>query len=97
MAQTPQASAIHAACFPRLAPDSYHTDGHRLLRVVDAGPGASTALEDCLTLEVRSYLPGQLAGLRLRSVGAKPRTPSTSRTTSTPRAPTPPTRPLFFP
>jgi hypothetical protein len=41
----------------RLAPDSYVTDGKRLLRVVshfEADAGSMFAsLEDCLTLEVR--------------------------------------------
>ncbi len=55
---------------PGLAPGNYFTDGLRLLRVVDAGgESALTSLEDCLTLEVRHYSPGQLAQLRLRPVG----------------------------
>lgn len=54
---------------PRLEPDSYLTDGRRLLRVVDASSAtAFTSLEDCLTLEVRPYSPGGLANLRLRLV-----------------------------
>ncbi len=54
---------------PRFEPDSYLTDGRRLLRVVEASAGtAFTSLEDCLTLEVRSYSPGELANLRLRLV-----------------------------
>jgi len=57
---------------PSLAPDSYLTDGRRLLRVVsrfDAGAeNAFASLEDCLTLEVRPYSPGELAALRLRPV-----------------------------
>lgn len=53
---------------PRLEPDSYFTDGVRLLRVVDASEGACTLLEDCFTLEVRPYSPGELIKLRLRPV-----------------------------
>ncbi len=59
---------------PRLEPDSYFTDGRRLLRVVEAAPGtAFTSLEDCRTLEVRSYSPGELAHLRLRLVSSPAR------------------------
>lgn len=53
---------------PRLTVDSYVTDGVRLLRVVESGRGASTSLEDCYTLEIRPYSPGELARLRLRPV-----------------------------
>jgi len=58
-----------------LAPDSYLTDGERLLRVVSQPQGeadsASTSLEDCLTLEVRSYTPRELSALQLRAVGTR--------------------------
>lgn len=54
---------------PRLAPDSYFTDGVRLLRVAHAAAGHGFAsLEDCRTLEVRPYSLGELAKLRLRPV-----------------------------
>lgn len=53
----------------RFAPGSYLTDGRRLLRVVDAGAGrAFSSLEDCLTLEVRLYSPGEMRGMGLRTV-----------------------------
>lgn len=58
----------------RLIPDSYVTDGVRLLRVVshlDANARSASAwLEDCLTLEIRPYSPGELSALRLRAVRA---------------------------
>ena len=51
-----------------LAPDTYLTDGERLLRVVsqfEAGSGGTFAsLEDCLTLEVRPYSSGEVSCLR---------------------------------
>ena len=55
-----------------LAPDGYLTDGHRLFRVVsqcaaDAGR-VFASLEDCLTLEVQAYAPGELYAMRLRPV-----------------------------
>jgi hypothetical protein len=47
----------------------YYTDGRRLLRVIDASADATYAsLEDCLTLEVRPYSPGEVIKLRLRPV-----------------------------
>lgn len=56
----------------QVAPDSYLTDGQRLLRVVsrfEAGPGGTFAsLEDCLTLEVRPYSAGELDSMRLIEV-----------------------------
>ncbi|HYB22503.1 MAG TPA: hypothetical protein VED41_01815 [Solirubrobacteraceae bacterium] len=59
-----------AARFPRLPLDGYFTDGRRLLRVVEASAeSAFTLLEDCLTLDVRQYSPGELAKMRLRPVG----------------------------
>jgi hypothetical protein len=49
--------------------DSYYTDGRRLLRVIDASTHTPYAsLEDCLTLEVRLYSPGEVIKLRLRPV-----------------------------
>lgn len=59
----------------RLVPDSYVTDGERLLRVVsrfeaDAG-SVFASLEDCLTLEVHPYSSGELSGMRLRPVRAQ--------------------------
>jgi hypothetical protein len=51
---------------------SYVTDGRRLLRVVrrlDPSRGAATAvLEDCLTLELRSYAAADLWEMRVRLV-----------------------------
>ncbi len=56
----------------RLAPDSYLTDGKRLLRVVShfdaAADSVFASLEDCMTLEVRPYSPGELSAMRLRPV-----------------------------
>ena len=56
----------------RVVADSYVTDGKRLLRVVsrfEAGPGGAFAsLEDCRTLEVRPYSPGELSAMRLQNV-----------------------------
>jgi hypothetical protein len=56
-------------CF---VPDSYHTDGRRLLRTVsqvgDGELNGFTLLEDCSTLEVVSYLPADLAAMDLRPV-----------------------------
>jgi hypothetical protein len=50
--------------------DSYLTDGERLFRVVmpytPVGRGAHVRLEDCLTLEIRSYTPAELYGMNLR-------------------------------
>jgi hypothetical protein len=61
-----------AALAEWLAPDSYFTDGRRLFRVVSqiaAGEDSGfAALEDCRSLEVHSYLQGELAGMRLRPV-----------------------------
>jgi hypothetical protein len=51
------------------AAGSYVTDGLRLFRVVSplaSGPELETAeLEDCLTLEVETYSPGELWAMRL--------------------------------
>jgi hypothetical protein len=55
-----------------LVADSYLTDGRRLFRVVsrfaDSVGHAFASLEDCLTLEVREYSPGELYEMRLRPV-----------------------------
>ncbi len=61
-------------CAPReqLGSESYLTDGWRLFRVVSQfnttqrQPFAS--LEDCLTLEVQPYTPGELGAMSLRPV-----------------------------
>ena len=70
MARTPLGSpstrSLRASWLVR---DRYVTDGRRLLRVVDAEVGrAFASLEDCLTLEVRPYSPGELIKMRLRPV-----------------------------
>ncbi len=56
------------------ATDSYLTDGHRLFRVVSQFSADSrrrfASLEDCLTLEVTAYSPGELETMRLRPVNA---------------------------
>jgi hypothetical protein len=53
-------------------PDSYLTDGRRLFRVaaqIATGEGHTFAsLEDCLTLEMQAYAPGELATMKLRLV-----------------------------
>ena len=55
-----------------LTADSYLTDGIRLLRVVSkfehTGASMFASLEDCLTLEVRPYSPGELSAMALRPV-----------------------------
>ncbi|MFI5038016.1 MAG: hypothetical protein ACHP93_06005 [Solirubrobacterales bacterium] len=52
--------------------DSYLTDGRRLFRVVSqftaGAEDAFASLEDCLTLEVQAYSPGELHRMRLRRV-----------------------------
>jgi hypothetical protein len=61
----------------QLVSDSYITDGHRLFRVVSQFAAdeqrRSASLENCLTLEVRAYSPGELAAMKLRPVLAGPR------------------------
>ncbi len=51
---------------------SYVTDGQRLFRVVSqfafAGDHVVASLEDCLTLDVRAYAPGELHAMGLRPV-----------------------------
>jgi hypothetical protein len=74
------AHAAYSPFLPRaiptapLVPDSYITDGRRLLRVVARPEGrfasGFAALEDCMTLEVRSYSLEELAALELRPVRA---------------------------
>jgi len=48
------------------------TDGHRLFRVISqfatVGEHVFASLEDCRTLEVQAYAPGELAAMRLRAV-----------------------------
>ena len=65
-----------AARSEQLVSDSYITDGHRLFRVVSqfaAGEQRRFAsLENCLTLEVQAYSPGELAAMKLRPVLAGP-------------------------
>jgi hypothetical protein len=60
----------------RLGEDAYVTDGTRLLRVVkplDPPPGTATAvLEDCMTLELRSYAAADLWQMRVRLVKPLP-------------------------
>jgi hypothetical protein len=55
-----------------LRPDSYLTDGRRLFRVVSPFAAGKehlcASLEDCLTLEVRTYSPAELREMRLRDV-----------------------------
>lgn len=54
--------------FGRLVRDSYLTDGRHLLRVVSSFEAGArdvfATLEDCLTLEVRAYLPSELSAMR---------------------------------
>lgn len=57
-----------------LLPDagSYVTDGRRLFRVVSqfttVGDHVFASLEDCLTLAVAAYAPGELSSMELRPV-----------------------------
>lgn len=63
---------------PRTAPcgelrcGGYLTDGRKLFRVVSQfttpGEHAFASLEDCLTLEVQAYSPGELCAMRLRPI-----------------------------
>jgi hypothetical protein len=63
---------------PRKAPSalprtgSYLTDGRGLFRIVSqfttVGEHVFASLEDCLTLEVQAYAPGELDAMRLRPV-----------------------------
>ncbi|MCW3018360.1 MAG: hypothetical protein JWN10_668 [Solirubrobacterales bacterium] len=51
---------------------TYLTDGRRLFRVVSqfapAGGDAFAALEDCGTLDVQAYAPGELQAMKLRPI-----------------------------
>jgi hypothetical protein len=55
-----------------LRPGSYVTDGCRLFRVVSqfatVGEHVFASLENCSTLEVQSYVPGELCAMNLRPV-----------------------------
>ena len=66
----PLSQAAPREWFPR--PDGYLTDGRRLFRVVwqllDGPQLGFYSLEDCTTLEVETYLPGELATMGLRPV-----------------------------
>ena len=57
---------------PAFIPGSYLTDGRRLFRVVSQfTPSAErvfASLEDCFTLEVSDYAPGELYSMGLRTV-----------------------------
>lgn len=65
---------------PRPAPSEplcrggYVTDGRRLFRVVSqfatVGENVFASLEDCHTLEVQAYSPGELCAMGLRPVRA---------------------------
>lgn len=58
--------------FAPLRSGSYVTDGRRLFRVISqfatVGENMFASLEDCLTLEVQAYAPGELREMRLRPV-----------------------------
>ena len=51
---------------------TYLTDGRRLFRVVSqfgpAGEDAFASLEDCRTLDVQAYAPGELQAMKLRPI-----------------------------
>jgi hypothetical protein len=48
---------------------SYHTDGHRLLRIIcEAGGGAQRAVEDCKTMEIMLVPLQELESLELQPV-----------------------------
>ena len=51
---------------------SYLTDGRRLFRVVSqfaaAGEDAFASLEDCRTLRVQAYAPGELQAMKLKPI-----------------------------
>lgn len=54
-----------------LAPGRYLTDGRRLFRVMSSITSSlypSAELEDCLTLQVEHYSPGELYRMHLRPV-----------------------------
>jgi len=56
----------------RLRSGGYLTDGRRLFRVVSqfstVGEHKFARLEDCLTLEVSAYSPGELYQMKLRPI-----------------------------
>ena len=51
---------------------TYLTDGRRLFRVVSqfapVGEDAFASLEDCRTLDVQAYAPGELHAMKLRPI-----------------------------
>jgi hypothetical protein len=51
---------------------AYLTDGRRLFRVVSqfaaAGEDAFASLEDCRTLHVQAYAPGELQAMKLKPI-----------------------------
>lgn len=81
----------------RLDPDSYVTDGERLLRVVsdfETGPDPEsgfTSLEDCLTLEVRHYSLRELNAMGLQTVRTPDRPDSMEPGSRAPTQPCDPT------
>ena len=72
--QLPQDQHFVTLPSERLIPDSYVTDGKRLLRVVSRfeadAESTFASLEDCMTLEVRPYSPGELSAMMLQTVRA---------------------------
>ena len=70
----PQGLSLGRRAADRFAAGSYLTDGRRLFRVVTQfGSDAPHAeLEDCLTLDVDVYDPGQLRAMGLRPVSLPP-------------------------
>jgi hypothetical protein len=51
---------------------TYLTDGRRLFRVVSqfapAGDDVFASLEDCRTLDVQAYAPGELQAMKLKPI-----------------------------
>jgi hypothetical protein len=51
---------------------AYLTDGRRLFRVVSqfapAGDDVFASLEDCRTLDVQAYAPGELQAMKLKPI-----------------------------
>ncbi len=72
MPLTPLHPLARRASSAPLSPDRYLTDGRRLFRVVAQFPSgaeqAFASLEDCLTLDVQAYAPGELHQMSLRPV-----------------------------
>ncbi len=64
-------SSPSAPCEP-LRAGSYVTDGRRLFRVVSqfatVGEHVFASLEDCRTLDVQAYAPGELQAMQLRPI-----------------------------